>query len=178
MWKRFWKWVMKLSGWSIHGNLPTDLCKYIITVAPHTSNWDFLVGVMVRESMGFKGRFLGKDSLFVWPLGYFFKTMGGIPVNRSASTNMVSKIAKIIKESDEFILAIAPEGTRKEVKTWKTGFYFIAVEAGIPIVMAAMDYENKQVSFSDPYFCTGNMDDDLQNIKSYFYQARGFNEVN
>ena len=178
MWRKLWKWIMKLSGWSIQGNLPTDLNKYVIAVAPHTSNWDFLVGVMVRESLGFKGRFLGKDSLFKSPFGFFFKAIGGIPVDRSTSRNMVSKVADIITESDEFILAIAPEGTRKEVKKWKTGFYYIAVEAGIPIVMAAMDYEERKVLFSKPFFTTGDVESDLQYIKSFFQKAKGFNEVN
>jgi len=173
MWKELWKLIMKLSGWSICGDLPKDIRKYVIPFAPHTSNWDFFVGVMVRESMGIKGRFLGKQSLFKAPHGFIFRALGGIPVDRSSSRNMVEKIAETIQRSDEFILAIAPEGTRKKVTHWKTGFYYIAREADIPIIMAAMDYEHKEVRFSDPFYPTTDADADLVSIRAYFDLARG-----
>ncbi len=162
MWKGLWQWIMGLSGWSIQGCLPQGLHKYVIAVAPYTSNREFLVGVIVRGSIGFKGRFLGKRSLFKSPFGKLFRAMGGIPVDRSASSNMVKNVADIPLNSDKFILAIAPEGTRKTVHFWRTGFYYITREAEIPIIMASMDYGFKHVNFSDPFYPTVDADSDLK----------------
>lgn len=155
-------------GWKIVGNLPSDEKKYIIIVAPHTTNWDFIIGVLVRGIMGFDSKFLGKKSLFKPPFGWFFRSMGGYPVDRSKSTNLVDQVVDIYDSKEEFAVAIAPEGTRKNVSDWKTGFYYIAHKAKIPIVRSKIDWTKKQVVFFDPYWPTGDIDKDLPEIKSVF----------
>src|SRR2546430_128791 len=116
--------IFKLIGWRVEGSFPPDLKKYIIAVAPHTSNWDFVIGVMARSILNIqRARFLGKSQLFKAPFGWFFRAIGGHPVDRSSSHDMVHQVATIFNEHNEFILAIAPEGTRKKVTKLKTGFY-------------------------------------------------------
>jgi len=156
----FWLW-----GWKIVGDLPWKENKYIIIVAPHTTNWDFFIGVLVRGIMGFHSKFLGKRSLFKPPYGWFFKMMGGYPVDRSKSTNLVDQVVDIYNHHERFVVAIAPEGTRKKVTEWKTGFYYIAHKSGIPIVRAKMDWKNKQVVFFEPFWTTGNIQRDLPKIR-------------
>lgn len=164
----------KIMGWKIIGELP-DLKKYIFVVAPHTSNWDFIIGVFVRGIKGFKSNFLAKRSLFKPPIGWFFRWMGGHAVDRSRSTRLVDQVIGIFNEEKEFRLAIAPEGTRKQVNEWKTGFYHIAVGAGIPLLPVVFDWEHKEVKIMDPYYPSGDQDQELAEIKSYFKGVKGKN---
>jgi len=176
--KAFYRFLLNLFGWKVFFYVPSEVKKYIIAVAPHTSNFDFIIGVLVRGSLGLKASFLGKDSLFKFPWGIIFRKTGGIPVDRSKSSNMVDQIAKLITENDEFILAIAPEGTRKKVEKWRSGFYFIALKAKIPIIFATMDWRNHEVRFLDPFYPTGNFEEDLIMIKNFFKGIKGYRTLN
>ncbi|MCG8311081.1 MAG: lysophospholipid acyltransferase family protein [Cytophagales bacterium] len=162
------KLIWWLIGWKIVGDVPRSEKKYIIITAPHTSNWDFMIGVLVRSVMGFDSKFLGKKSLFRFPFGWFFKRMGGYPVDRSKSTNLVDKVVDIFNRHEKFVVAIAPEGTRKNVKEWKTGFYYIAHRAKIPIVRAKIDRRAKEVRFFDPVFTSGDIVRDMPKIKEVY----------
>ena len=156
-------------GWKVVGDVPRDEKKYIVIAAPHTSNWDFIIGVMVRSVMGFDSKFLGKKSLFKAPFGWFFKAMGGYPVDRSKSMNLVEQVIQIFNQHEEFVIALAPEGTRNNVNDWKTGFYYIADGAQVPIVPCKIDIKNKTVTFFDPFMTTGVIDDDLPKIKELYF---------
>ena len=164
------RFIWWLIGWKVIGDLPWHEKKYIIIVAPHSSNWDFIIGILARTIVGFDSKFLGKKSLFKAPFGWFFKLMGGYPVDRSKSTNLVDQVVNIYNEHDKFVISIAPEGTRKNVGEWKTGFYHIAVGAKIPIVRSMIDWNKKQVQFFEPFWTTGNIEEDIIKLKSVFYK--------
>ncbi len=174
--KIFWNLILKISGWKIHYAVPPGLNKFIIAVAPHTSNFDFLLGLMARGSVGFRANFLGKDALFRFPVGYIFKALGGIPVDRSSHHNLVDQIVALVKEREHFILAIAPEGTRKKVDKWKTGFYYIAHKAGIPVVFTQLDWEHREINFLKPFYPCGDIDMDMPVMKGFFEGIKGYND--
>ena len=166
--------ILKLTGWRIDGEYPRELRKKILIVAPHTSYWDFILGLLVKWSLGIKHvHYLGKKSLFKAPYGWFFRSLGGIPVDRSRKGQLVSKLTETIRSRNAFTLVLAPEGTRKRVDRFKTGFYYIATEGGIPIIMVRFDYGNKVVSFSKPFYPTGDKESDINQIESYFRGIRG-----
>ncbi|REJ82543.1 MAG: acyltransferase [Bacteroidetes bacterium] len=167
--------IFKILGWKIEGDVPRDIPKYLIIVAPHTSNWDFFVGLAVRSILKFPSRYLAKKELFIPPFGWIFRKLGGYPVDRSKSTNMVDDVVSIFKKEDSFILAITPEGTRKNVRRWKTGFYHIAVKAGIPIVLSGIDYKLKKVVFSKPMNPCGELEKDAVIIDKFFETFSGKN---
>ncbi len=169
--------IMKIIGWKIEGGLPENEKKIVIIVVPHTSNWDFLLGMVIRGAMGFKANFLGKDSLFKGPFGFFFRSLGGIPVDRNARQNMVEQVVEEAKKRKSFILAIAPEGTRGKVKKWRTGFYYIALNAGIPIIMCKLDYGFRVARFLEPFYPTGNEEKDLEFIKGQFINIKGLADI-
>ncbi len=166
------KILFRISGWRIIGNVPEKEKKYIIIAAPHTSNWDFIIGVMARSILGFNSKFLGKKSLFKKPFGWLFRWLGGVPVDRSQRGNLVDQVVKLFRDNEEFVVAIAPEGTRKNVNEWKTGFYHIAHGAGVPIVRSKIDIPNKTVTFFKPFITTGSIENDLPIIKEVFYANR------
>jgi 1-acyl-sn-glycerol-3-phosphate acyltransferase len=147
--------------------------KYIIALAPHTSNWDFLMGQLYSRAEGFRCEFLMKKEWFVWPLGPIFRSMGGIPVQRSKHTSMTDQLAAIARQRDTFGLCITPEGTRKPTTEWKHGFYYIALKAGIPIVLAGIDYQKKEIRIEKEITPSGNIDADMKEIKRYFKDFKG-----
>ena len=160
-------------GWNISGQWPADHRKYIIVVAPHTSNWDFMIGLCVRSITRLKAGFLGKKELFRYPFGGLFRRLGGYPVERSKSTNFVETVANIFRGKEDFIVAIAPEGTRKFNDDWKTGFFYIAKSAEIPIVPTSIDYSTKTVHIGDPVFVTGDVHESVRNLKVWFSGFKG-----
>jgi len=163
----------KLMGWKVTGSFP-KLKKYIAIVAPHTSKWDFLVGVLCRSIEGVEDiKYLGKAELFKFPYGWIFRGLGGYPVDRNKSSNMVDKVVRIFNSHDTFKLALAPEGTRKKVEKFKTGFYHIATKANVPIVMVGFDYKNREIRISEPFHTSGNMDLDMTNIIGWFKDIQG-----
>lgn len=172
--KRFYSWLFHgLMGWKIEGVFPFEIKKFIIVVAPHSSNWDFIIGLLLRKIMGFKSNYLAKKELFQPPLGWLFYKLGGYPVDRSQSTHLVEQIVNIINNTDYFVTAIAPEGTRKNVKKWKTGFYAIAVQAQIPLVPVALNYKEKKVVWGLPFYPSGNLKEDAVKLDGFFKGHKG-----
>lgn len=147
--------------------------KYIICLAPHTSNWDFIVGQLYMRAEGMKINFLMKKEWFTWPLGILFRHIGGIPVFRSKHTSMTDNLSQIAKERKYFKLCITPEGTRKPVTEWKKGFYYIALKANLPILLYGVDYEKKKIVATESFVPTGNVEDDMNHIKQYFKAFKG-----
>ena len=158
----------KLMGWKLVNDFPKDIQKYVVIAAPHTSWQDFPIGILARNTSGIKINFIGKASLFKGPFGFIFKGLGGTPVDRSTSNNLVDAIIQIFDKKEQFRLALSPEGTRKKVDKWKTGFYYIAKGAKVPIVMATLDFGKKQVKVSEPYYTTENKEKDFEYFHSFF----------
>ena len=152
--------------------------KFVIIVAPHTSNWDFPLGVAALFSLGVRLSFLGKHTIFKWPLGPFMRWLGGIPVERSVSRDRVSETIAAFNAADRMVLAIAPEGTRKRVEKWKTGFYHVAHGAGVPIVPVVFDFRTKTIRLEPPFRTTGDPSLDIPRIKEIFRGATGKNPEN
>jgi len=166
----------KILGWKVVGNTnfsKHSLKKVIIIAVPHTSWHDFYIGVLLRKVVDIKVNFIGKKELFTWPLGYYFRTIGGRPIDRTSGQNKVDEIAKLFQKEGEFRLALAPEGTRKKVDKWKTGFYFIAKTAKVPIIMFSLDFKNKQNRISEPFYPTDNMEEDFKFMKSFYDGVEG-----
>jgi len=168
----------KLMGWKVVGDFPSRDQQYVIIGAPHTSNFDFILGLLIKLGLRVPINFFGKKSLFVFPFGYFFKAVGGIPVNRSRKEKMVDYIVRTFKEGDLKVLAVSPEGTRSKVTEWKTGFYHIAKQANLPVVAITFDYGNKQVRVYEPYQVTEDMQNDIAHFKSLYYEVQGRNPEN
>ncbi|MDE3741215.1 1-acyl-sn-glycerol-3-phosphate acyltransferase [Maribacter polysaccharolyticus] len=162
----------RLLGWKIVGEFP-DVKKCLLVVVPHTSWVDFFLGLLVRRVINKDMNFIAKKSLFKPPFGWYFRWMGGAPIDRSKSSDTVSAIAGIFGEKEVFRLALSPEGTRKKVENWKTGFYYIAKATHVPIILVAFDYGGKQVKFSKPYFPSGNIEDDFKTYKAFFKGVTG-----
>lgn len=155
-------------GWSVAGDLPLP-AKCVIMGAPHTSNLDFLVFLGAMEELGLAARYLGKDSLFRWkPMGDVMRAFGGIAVDRTARQDLTANAARMIRQAPEFALVVAPEGTRRPTRRWKTGFYRIALEAGVPIVCAGPDYGRRQAVFGPRIQPTGDMNKDLAPAWPFF----------
>ena len=161
------KSMMRLAGWRVEGALP-DLPKFVLVGAPHTSNWDFVLFLGVIFSLRANVRFMGKAELFRFPIGWFFRYCGGVPVDRKKSTGLVEQMVKVSNESEKFILTIAPEGTRHHVQGWKRGFYHIAKSAGIPMVMAIVDGRHKTVRIGQVFHPTEDMEADIKSIQEIF----------
>lgn len=167
--------LFKLFGWKIKGAIPPDLKKYVMIVAPHTSNMDFLVGLAVRSILRLDTKYLAKRELFKPPFGWLFYALGGYPVDRSKHTRLVYKVAEIYDSHERFSICITPEGTRKYSPVWKTGFHKIALKTQTPIVMVAFDYPTKSVVIAPPFNPTENTDADIEYIKNYYRQFKGKN---
>lgn len=175
MLRPFYLLLFKILGWKIVGSMP-DLKKFIIAVAPHTSNWDFPVGLAARSILRIqRARFLGKSQLFVPPIGWFFRSLGGQPVDRSSSHDVVDQVVNLFAKHDEFVLALAPEGTRKKVDKLRTGFYYIAKGAQVPIVPVGFDFEKKEIIIGQPLYTTDNFEADMEKIMSFYRPIRGKN---
>ena len=147
--------------------------KYIICLAPHTSNWDFIIGQLYAGANGMKTNFLMKKEWFFWPLGPFFKRIGGIPVYRQKKTSMTDAMAESARQATTFHLCITPEGTRSRTEEWKKGFYFIALKAGLPILLYGVDYERKLIQCTQTVIPSGNLESDMRIIKLYYQHFKG-----
>ena len=163
-------------GWKIIGNLTLSkekIKKAILIAAPHTHWYDLFLGILIRGTIGFKSNFIAKKELFFFPLNIFLKLIGGVPVNRSKKNNTVKEIANIFDQKKEFRISLSPEGTRQKVSKFKTGFYYIAKEASVPIIMVTMDYSKKQSLISDPFYPTENFNEDIKFVESFFDGVEG-----
>jgi 1-acyl-sn-glycerol-3-phosphate acyltransferase len=164
--------MMQLGGWKFEGALP-DEPRFVMIIAPHTSNWDFIIGLWAYFALGFRGSFLGKHTIFKWPLGPFMRWLGGIPVNRAVSIDRVSASVDAFNASEKMVLIIAPEGTRKFVPDWKTGFYHVADGAHVPIVPVAFDFEHKLIRLFPQFRTTGDRDTDIARLKDLYRGIKG-----
>lgn len=171
----FWKLYMKLTGWKISGRFPYELKKAVIIVAPHTSWRDVVIGLMARSVLQLKtARFLGKKELFDGPFGFFFRWMGGIPVDRSVNKNMVEQVVELFNKEEAMLLGLSPEGTRKKVERLKTGFYHIAKKAGIAIIMTGFDFKKKEIIFAEPFYPGNDEAADFKRIIEFFAPVQGY----
>jgi len=170
LWTIYWK----LSGWKVVGHFPYQYKKMILIVGPHTSWKDILVGFSVRNKLRIDhAKFLGKKELFDGPFGSLFRWLGGTPVDRSGKHGMVEQAAELFADNEKFILAIAPEGTRRKVDKLHSGFYHIAKRAQVPIMPLGLDFENKQIVLGDPLFASNNEEADFKKIIAFFADITG-----
>lgn len=161
----------KILRWKIVGNttMSKDTVKRAVIIAvPHTSWHDFYIGILLRKIVGIKTNFIGKKELFKWPFGYYFKAVGGTALDRTSGQNKVQAIAKLFNDKEEFRLTLAPEGTRKKVEEWKTGFYYIAKEAKVPIIMFSLDFGAKQNNISEPFYPTDDIKADFDYMYNFY----------
>lgn len=164
--------ILQFSGWKVIDNTPNGVNSYhhaVIIAAPHTSNWDYVFCMATIYSVKLQIRYLAKASLFKFPLGILMRALGGIPVNREKKNNLVEEMAQLLKTSTQPIQLIVPaEGTRSYTSEWKSGFYHIALKAGVPIILGFLDYKNKEAGFLDVFYPTGNYEADLDSIQAYY----------
>ncbi len=165
--QKFSKFLLKTCGWKSNVAQEEPL-KSVICIAPHTSNWDFLMGKLFYWSEGRQASFLIKKSWFFFPIGNLIHSMGGVPVDRTKRTSVTDQVAAEFENHEKFHIAITPEGTRSLVKKWKMGFYHIAVKAGVPIQIAYFDYAKKELGISNVFYPTGDEVADLKVIQSFY----------
>ena len=171
--RKFCNWLLyNKMGWTVEVTQDHP-DKYIICLAPHTSNWDFILGLLYSRSIGMQSNFLMKKEWFFWPLGPIFKKLGGIPVYRQKKSSMTEAMAETAKAAKTFHLCITPEGTRSKTADWKKGFYFIALKAGMPILLYGLDYERKLIQCTKTIIPTGDLDADMRDIKVYYKDFKG-----
>lgn len=172
----FWRWagrtVLRLYGWRIEGELPSA-SKFVIAVAPHTSNWDFLMGAATMFALDLRLAFIGKHTIFVWPVSIFLRWMGGLPVDRSSAHGVVAESVRAFRDAGERVLVIAPEGTRSRVARFKTGFLHIARGAGVPVLLVALDYGNKRVLLGPSFMPGDDVEADRVRVEAHFAPIRG-----
>lgn len=168
--RRLFLWAYRSLGWTAVGAPPADR-RCVIIAVPHTSNWDFLFFLGLTNALGIKAHFMGKDSLFRWPMGRFMRDMGGVPIDRSSRQNVVDAMVAEFARRGEFMLTIAPEGTRKAVGQWRTGFYHIAMGAGVPLVCGRIDYATKTGGLGPAIMPTGDYEADMEKIVAYYRDA-------
>jgi len=160
-------------GWKIEGTIDENIKKCVMMVIPHTSWHDFYLGIFTRGITGLEMNYIAKKELFRFPFGHYFRWMGGAPIDRTGSLNKVDAIAKIFENHNEFRLAIAPEGTRKKVAELKSGFYYIALRANVPIIPIAFDFGNKTVNIGKVFYPISNYENDLKILLKHFEGVKG-----
>lgn len=158
---------LKLTGWEVEGHVP-EQSKYVLVLAPHTSNWDFPFILAALYTLGVRFYWFGKKEIFRWPVGGFFKWLGGIPIHRGSRQNMVRQTVENIQSREQIIVGVSPEGTRSKSKYWKTGFYHIANQAQIPIVFAFLDYDRKVGGIGPTMNPTGDIDKDMKTVHQFY----------
>ncbi|WP_448567258.1 lysophospholipid acyltransferase family protein [Thermus sp.] len=164
--------LLKAFGWTLKIEPPPSK-KYVLIGAPHTSNWDFIVGLLGLWGGRIRARFLGKKELFKPPLGYLMRALGGIPVDRSRRANLVDQVAEIFKREEEIAILITPEGTRGKAPYWRTGFYYMALKAGVPIALGYADYRRKEVGIGAYLYPTGDIRKDFALIREFYQDKTG-----
>jgi 1-acyl-sn-glycerol-3-phosphate acyltransferase len=167
------KAYLNLTGWTVRNDLPEGLDKFVIIAAPHTSNWDFPVTMAIAATVDMEFRWVGKHTMFRWPAGGLMRRLGGIAVDRRKSNNFVEQIAQAFREADRMALGIAPEGTRSRGEYWKSGFYYIAREAGVPIVCGYVDFEKKEGGLGPVIDATQSKEAVLDEIRDFYRGVQG-----
>ncbi|RDI50201.1 1-acyl-sn-glycerol-3-phosphate acyltransferase [Flavobacterium glaciei] len=172
--KQLYKWIFfRLMGWKIVGGIDSNIKKCVMMVMPHTSAHDFYLGIFTRGITGLEMNWVGKKELFRFPFGIYFRYMGGEPLDRSGGLNKVDSIAAIFQRREIFRLAVAPEGTRDKVTELKTGFYYIAMKANVPIVPVTFDFGRKEVNLGKPVFPSGDIESDMSILKKHYIGVKG-----
>lgn len=172
IWQRAAKYTLQLFGWNLVAELP-PVQKYLLIGAHHTSSWDLPLALLMMAGLGLRLRWVGKDALFRGPQGWVMRSLGGIPVERGARKNFVSQIIDLYNERKDMVITIAPEGTRRSIDHWKTGFYHIAEGAQIPIAMGFLDYSRKTLGVGGYFYPTGDREADLNLLKKFYTEVIG-----
>lgn len=168
--------ILRSTGWKVEGSLPAHAAKSVLIAAPHTSNWDLPYTLMIAFTLRLRVYWMGKQSLFRTPFGGLMRWLGGIPVNRGQTSNLVATSAQAMRDADgPMQLIIPPEGTRGKTRHWKTGFYFIAHQAGVPIVLAFVDYGRKVGGLGPVFEPMGDIEQDMVRIKAFYAPIQGKN---
>jgi len=158
---------LKLLGWKVVGQLPKH-SKFVVAVAPHTSNWDFVVAISAMLAMNLRIRFMAKKDLFIWPFTIMLKSWGGIAIDRNAKHGIVEQMVAKFQQSEQLVLALAPEGTRNKTTQWRSGFLHIAYQAGVPVVPVSLDFAKKQLQFHPEVAISSNVESELVKFKAIF----------
>lgn len=164
--------VLRLLGWDVEGTLP-DTPRFVLIGAPHTSNWDGIVGLATALAIGLGVHVFAKQELFRFPTGPLLRALGGVPIDRSAGSSVVERAVQTFSERERFVLAISPEGTRRKVDTWKTGFYRIALGAGVPVAAVAFDWDRKRIHGLGTVVPTGDLDADVAALRALYVGING-----
>jgi 1-acyl-sn-glycerol-3-phosphate acyltransferase len=171
--KLFANLILRLAGWKVAGGLPPGIKKCVVIVAPHTSMWDFVVGRLAFTVLGIRVKFLIKKEAFKKGLGPLLKRLGGIPIDRSKSNNMVDQVAELFQHYESLYIAITPEGTRSLVTNWKRGYYYIALRAKVPIILGFLDYKEKRCGLDRIMIPSGNYEEDFKQIEAFYRGRQG-----
>jgi len=166
--------LLNTLGWTLDIEFP-DAPKYVLIVYPHTSNWDFPLGVTARHAIRLKAHYIAKHTLFKKPFGWLFRGLGGIPVDRGKKENTIRQIAARFDAAEEFVLGMAPEGTRSKTDHWKSGFYHIARAAKVPIAMAYFDYPKKKIGLGGAFYPSESINEAYEQIRTFFHGKQGKN---
>ncbi len=177
MLSRLSMWILNKLGWMVQADYP-DVTGYVVIAAPHTSNWDFPLGILAAKAVNLDIHWMGKHTLFRWPWGWFFRALGGTPVYREQSVHLSQQMAELFARSDRLVLALAPEGTRSKKDHWKTGFYYIARAAKVPVVLGYLDYGHKQVGIGGAFYPGDDIEADFNQIRQFYKNRRGKNPKN
>lgn len=164
--------LLKLTGWRLEGKFPKNK-SCVVIAAPHTSNWDFFYGLLLVLSAGIDTYWIGKASLFKFPFGPVMRWLGGIPVDRSRNNNIVSQAVESFEKKGPLAITIPPEGSRSAVQCWKSGFYFIALRAKVPVLLGFLDFKRKRGGFGPLFYPTGNIESDMATIREFYRDIRG-----
>lgn len=167
------QYILRLFGWKTSAILPEGIVKAVVIVAPHTSYWDFVIGRMTFWSSKLKIKVLIKKEVFVFPLGWFLRKLGGVPVARGKKNNLVEQVAELFQINETMVVVITPEGTRKRVHHWKKGFYYIAMEAKVPIALGFIDYGTKTGGIGPLIYPSGNYEKDMDIMMDFYRGKKG-----
>ena len=175
--QRFARWMMKRLGWRVTGELPAE-SHFVVIAAPHTSNWDLFYLLGAATALGMRVSWIGKHTLFVGPLGPFFRAIGGIPIDRRRSQKMVEQMVDQFETRDRLNLAIPPEGTSGRSEYWKSGFYWMAYKAQVPVSLGFLDYRKKEGGLGPLVYLTGNVRQDMDEIRAFYENVSGLRPEN
>lgn len=172
MGRRLARLALGVRGWRLAGEAP-DLPRYVIVFGPHTCNWDFLLGMLAARGYGIRASWLGKSTIFRRPVAGVLHRLGGIPVHRDRHEGIVAQAVKAFAEADSMVLGLTPEGTRRRAPCWKSGFYHIAVGAGVPIVLASMDRPSRRIAIGPVLVPSGDLRRDMRTVRAFYAGAQG-----
>lgn len=171
--RRIARGLLSLAGWTLVDQPPERPPKYVLIGAPHTSNWDFPLGMLGLIGLGITRNWVGKHTLFRPPIGWLMRALGGVPLDRTKRHNFVEQVVAAFDRSDEMVIALTPEGTRSYTPCWKTGFYYIALGAAVPIILGFIDYPRKRVGLGPVFRPSGNLDTDMERIRDFYADKTG-----